>query len=198
LGTRLYHAVNVFVAHHAWLGRLMASIESWSVPLLAAATVSLWLLDRPGRRPRRKLAAATALASAAMALLANRAFAAIWHRDRPFLDHPSAHVWGSRPHDASFPSDHVSAVRDRAGGPARRSVRGALFLAAAVVIATSRVLVGVHYPADVGAGIVVGDAAALLVRTLARRPLALAARAVERLTEGVLAPIWRHVPERGR
>ena len=47
---RIYHALNSFVFHHAWLGRALAGVEQWAVPALAAATFGLWLLDRPGHR----------------------------------------------------------------------------------------------------------------------------------------------------
>jgi hypothetical protein len=190
LGTRLYQAVNVFVAHHAWLGRLMASIESWSVPLLAAAIVSLWLLDRPGRRPRSPRRRWRSWPTG----LSPRSGMAIARSSTIRPRTSGVAVPTTRRFRATTSAPFAIALAVMLVDP----FVGALILAAAVVIATSRVLVGVHYPADVGAGIVVGDAAALLVRTLARRPLALAARAVERLTEGVLGPIWRHVSERGR
>src|SRR5206468_12590213 len=112
---------------------------------------------------------ACALASAALALLINQLIATIWHRQRPFASHPSAHVWGARSHDPSFPSDHASAafaiafavfLFDR--------VAGAVFLAAAVVVGVGRVLIGAHYPADVLAGVLVGLACAVVVARLAR------------------------------
>jgi undecaprenyl-diphosphatase len=107
---RVYHAVNRFVFHHAWLGRALAGIEKWAVPVIAVATFALWLLARPGGSRKWKLASATALASAALGLLVNQVVAQFWHRARPFAAHRSAHVWGSRSHDPSFPSDHASAA----------------------------------------------------------------------------------------
>src|SRR6059036_3880099 len=132
---RVYHAVNRFVFHHAWLGRALADIEKWAVPVVAVATFALWLLARPGGSSKWKLASASALASAALALLVNQLIAKLWHRARPFETHPSAHVWGGRSHDPSFPSDHSSAafaiafailLFDRGAG--------LLFLAVAVLI----------------------------------------------------------------
>src|SRR5256884_1482632 len=170
---RIYHAINQFVYHHAWLGRELSALENWAVPVIAIATFALWLLARPGGSRKWKLASACALGSAALALLVNQLIGKVWHRQRPFASHPSAHVWGSRSHDPSFPSDHASAafgiafavfLFDRAAG--------ALFLAAAVAIAAGRVLVGVHYPADVVAGCLVGPAAGLVVVRLARPLLA--------------------------
>ena len=190
---RLYHAVNHLVLRHEWLADGWATFENWSVPLLAVATVALWAFARPGGERKWKLASTCALFSAGLALLINQAIATvIWHRQRPFAAHPSAHVWGARSHDPSFPSDHASAsfaigfavlMFDR--------VVGAVFLAAALAIGVGRVFVGEHYPLDVAAGCLVGLGAALLVVKLARPLIAWLVRLVERATDPVLAPLWR-------
>lgn len=189
---RLYHAVNQFVAAHAWLGHVFADVESVGVALLAAATFALWPLARPGGPRRWKLASGSALASAALALAANQAIARAWHRMRPYVAHPHAHLWTARSPDPSFPSDHASAafgiawavfVFDRAVG--------ALFLAAAAAIGAGRVIVGAHYPADVAAGFLVGLGSALVVVRLGRPLIERAARLVERLTDPLVAPLWR-------
>jgi undecaprenyl-diphosphatase len=123
------------------------------VPLIAVATFALWLFARPGADRKWKMASASALAGAAIALLVNQVIGQIWHRQRPFATHPLAHVWGARSHDPSFPSDHASAafaiafavfLFDR--------LVGSVFLAAAVLIGVGRVFIDTHYPADVLAG----------------------------------------------
>src|SRR6266536_6421724 len=132
---RLYHTINQFVLHHAWLGRDLSTLEDWAVPAVAAAPFALWLFARPGGNRKWKLASACALASTALALLINQVIGKIWHRQRPFATHPAAHVWGARSHDPSFPSDHASAafaiafavfLFDR--------LAGSIFLAAALFI----------------------------------------------------------------
>jgi undecaprenyl-diphosphatase len=189
---RIYHAINEFVFDHEWLGRGLSVLETWAVPLLAVATFALWLLSRPGGSRKWKLASSCALGSAGLALLINQLIAKAWHRPRPFADHPAAHVWGSRSHDPSFPSDHASAafaigfavfLFDR--------VVGAAFLAAAAVIGVGRVFVGAHYPADVAAGCLVGLAAALLVARLARPLIERLVRLVERVVDPLAAQVWR-------
>lgn len=190
---RVYHAINRFVEHHSWIGRILSDAEKVGTPAFAIAAICLWALSRPGNADRRwKLASASALAAAALALLVNQLIAAIWHRDRPFQTHPASHVWGSRSHDPSFPSDHTSAafaiaftvfLYDR--------LVGGLFLGAAVVIGFGRVVVGAHYLGDVLAGVLVGIAAALIVTRLARQVLAFLVRLVERITDPLLAPAWR-------
>ena len=190
---RLYHAINQFVVRHEWLGDGLATFENWAVPVLAVATVALWAFARPGGERKWKLACTCALFSAGLALLINQAIAKlIWDHKRPFAAHPSAHVWGARTHDATFPSDHASAsfaigfavvIFDRAVG--------ALFLAAAVAIGVGRVFIGEHYPLDVAAGCLVGLAAALVVVKLGRPLIGWLVRMVERVTDPALAPLWR-------
>jgi undecaprenyl-diphosphatase len=189
---RAYHSINVFVYQHAWLGRGLGVLETWAVPVIAIATFALWLLARPGGSRRWKLASACALASAALALLINQLIGKVWHRQRPFAAHPSAHVWGSRSHDPSFPSDHASAAFGIAFAVFLfdRAV-GSIFLAAAFVIGAGRVFIGAHYPADVLAGCLVGLGSALLVKRVARPLIAWLVRLVERATDPLLAPLWR-------
>jgi undecaprenyl-diphosphatase len=181
---RTYHAINRFVTRHDWLGHGFSVLETWSVPLIAAATVVLWLLARPGGSRKWKLASASALGSAALALLANRVIAAIWDRPRPYETHPAVHVWGSRSHDPSFPSDHSSAAFAIAFAVFffDRLV-GSIFLAAAVLVGAGRVIVGAHYPLDVLAGVLVGLGSALVVVRLARPVILALVRLVERLTD---------------
>jgi undecaprenyl-diphosphatase len=193
---RIYHAINQFVLQHAWLGRGLTVVETWAVPAIAVSTFALWLFARPGADRKWKLASASALAGAAIALLVNQAIGQIWHRQRPFATHPSAHVWGSRSHDPSFPSDHASAafaiafsvfLFDR--------LVGSVFLAAAVLIGVGRVFIGAHYPADVLAGALVGFAVALVIVKFRRYALLGLVRIAERVTDPLLAPLW---PGNGR
>ena len=189
---RLYHAINEFVADHDWIGQAFNDFENWAVPLFAVATFALWLLARPYGDAKWKLASAAALASAALALLINQVIGKIWHRDRPFQAHPSVHVWGSRSQDPSFPSDHASAAFAIAFAVLFFDrLAGSLLLAAAVLLAVGRVVIGAHYPADIAAGCVVGLGAALIVVHLGRPYVASLARLVSRLTDPLLAPAWR-------
>ena len=189
---RLYHAINQFVASHDWLGRILGVIETWAVPIFALATMALWLLARPGGPRKWKLASASALASAGVALLIAQVIAKTWPRERPFVAHPDAHVWGSRSHDPSFPSDHASAAFAIAFTILLFDLTaGSIFLAAAAVIAIGRVFVGAHYPADVLAGALVALAASLLVVRLGQPVILALVRLVERVTDPLVAPFWR-------
>lgn len=191
---RIYHAINEFVARHDWLGRLFAHIESVGTVLIALAAVLLWLLARPGSGPKWKLAATTASISAILAFLAHTVIAAIWNRTRPCIVHPAAHTWIACKHDGSFPSDHASAAFAIAFAVFFFSRRaGGLFLLAAALIAVGRVIVGVHYPGDVLAGLLVGFIVAVVVTRFARPLLEPLVRVVERATDPLVAPVWRRI-----
>jgi undecaprenyl-diphosphatase len=191
LDWRLYHAVNLFVALHSWLGRAASDFEVAAVPVLAVATVGLWLFARPGGERRWKLAAASALASAALALLVNGLVADIWYRPRPFASHHILSVYG-RSHDASFPSDHASAAFGIAFAVLLFDrLVGSLFLTAAILIGAGRVITGAHYPGDVVAGVLIGLGSALVVVRLGQPLLGVLVRLVERITDPLLAPLWQ-------
>src|SRR5205823_6367188 len=161
---RAYHAINRFVVHHSWLGRLFHGIESYGTIAIGVAAFALWLLARPGGERKWKLVAGSALASAALALVVNKLISSSWHRDRPFQTHHVDHVWGPRKTDASFPSDHASAAFGIAiAVHLLDPVVGAAFCVLAVLIALGRVVIGEHYPGDVLAGAAIVTVSALVV-----------------------------------
>jgi undecaprenyl-diphosphatase len=189
---RLYHAINRFAADHTWVGRAFQSIETYGTILIGVAVVLLWFAARPGGDRRWKLASSSALAAAALGLLVNRVVTALYHRDRPFISHPSARVFGPHKTDPSFPSDHTTAAFAIAVAVLLfDSVVGAVFLALAVLIGIGRVIVGEHYPGDVLGGVLIGTAAAFAVVRLGRPLIAALVRLFERLTDPVVGRIWR-------
>jgi undecaprenyl-diphosphatase len=192
LDWRFYKAIYEVSLHHHAIGNTFSDIEKVSIPFMVVVTVGLWLLARPGGSTKWKLAAVSGLGSAALALGIDRLISSeIWDRKRPYLAHRIIHPWISS-HDASFPSDHASATFAIAFAVlAFDAVAGGIFLFCAVVISVGRLFIGAHYPGDVGAGFLVGLAAALVIARLARPAVAFLVRHVQRLTDPVLAPIWR-------
>jgi len=192
LDWRLYKAIYEVSLHHHAIGTAFSDIEKVSIPFMVVVTVGLWLLARPGGSEKWKLAAVSGLGSAALALGINRLISSeIWDRKRPYLTHHIAHPWINS-HDPSFPSDHASAAFAIAFAVlAFDAVAGGIFLFFALVISVGRLFIGAHYPGDIGGGFLVGLAAALAIVWLARPAVALLVRHVQRLTDPVLAPIWR-------
>lgn len=189
---RVYHAINVFVSHHAWLGSTFRFIETYGTYGIGIAAVCLWLLARPGGDRKWKIAAGSALGAAALGLVINRIISSLWHRDRPFQTHHVAHIWGARKTDASFPSDHASASFAIAVAVLLIDpFAGALFVMLAVLITAGRVIVGEHYPGDVLAGALIGTICGVVVVRAARPVIAFLVRIVERVTDPVLGAIER-------
>jgi undecaprenyl-diphosphatase len=188
---RLYHAIYSLSLHHHWLGTIFSDVESASIPFMVVVTAALWLLARPGGGRKWKLAAGSGFAAAAVAIAVNQVIHSIWDRARPYETHVIAHPW-SKSTDASFPSDHASASFAIAlAVVAFDPLAGALLAAAAVLIAVGRLFIGAHYPGDIGASVLVGAAAALVVVKLGGPVILFVVRLVERVTDPVLARVWR-------
>jgi len=189
---RVYHSINDFVWRNHWLGSLFKAIETYGTILIAVVAIALWFCARPGGERKWKLAAGSALGAAALGLVINRIIASIYHRDRPFITHPSAHVFGAHKTDASFPSDHTTAAIGIAVAVLLIDAGvGLAFLALAVLIAVGRVIVGEHYPGDVLGSTLIGIAVAFAVVRFGRPVIAFLVRLVERVTDPLLAPLWR-------
>lgn len=191
---RLLEFLNGPMGSHDGLEDTVSAFISASVPLFVAATLVLWLLARPGGSLRWKSACISALSSAGLGLLANQAIAHFWARPRPFTTHPATTVLAARTPDPSFPSDHATAAFAIAFAVVAFSVPvGAAFLSGATLVALSRVAGGLHYPSDVGASLLVGLAAALLVVTFAREPLERLAAGASRVTDPPVAALTRRI-----
>ena len=189
---RVEKAIYDFSLHHHWWGTLFSDIEKASIPFMVVVTVGLWLLARPGADRKWKLAAASGLGAAALALAVNKVISgAIWHRDRPYETHHFTDPWSHKT-DASFPSDHSSASFAIAFAVlAFDPLAGAIFLVFAVVIAFGRLAIGAHYPGDVLAGLAIGAVSALVVARLLRPAVDWIVVRVGRITDPLLRPLWR-------
>ena len=119
----------------------------------------------------------------------------LWDRPRPFTTHAAlTHVLSARTTDPSFPSDHAAAAFAIAFAVFAFSRRGgALFLAAATLIALLRIALGMHYPSDVVAGMLVGLGAAALVTHAGQMSIGRLVALVSRVSDPLLRPVWDRV-----
>jgi len=91
-------------------------------------------------------------------------------RPRPFLTIPELTALVRRPTSWSFPSGHACASFACAFALTwRYKGRGAWFYILAVLIAVSRLHVGVHYPSDILAGALIGTAGSILICIVLRK-----------------------------
>lgn len=116
--------------------------------------------------------ATLAIALLVTTIVADYILKPIVHRTRPFNAIAAVAVIGGRPHDASFPSGHAAnsfaaALVMSVMVPRLR----VLWWTLAAAIAFSRVYVGVHYPADIVGGAVIGTICSAAVVAARRRLL---------------------------
>lgn len=166
------HDLNSWASRHDGLEDMFSAYGTVSEPLFAVATAVLFLVTWGSARPLARRAAIGALAAAGLALAAGQAISRLADRPRPFVAHPGLiHLFAPHAADAGFPSDHATAAFAIAVALLLRNrLWGWIAIAAATVLAFERVLVGVHYPADVLAGALLGGlAAAALWHPAARR-----------------------------
>ncbi|HEX5247953.1 MAG TPA: phosphatase PAP2 family protein [Gaiellaceae bacterium] len=188
---RIYKAIYDVSLHHHWVGSLFHGIEQASIPFMVVATGALWFLSRPGGDRRWKLASGNGFAAAAVAYVINFVIHSAWDRPRPYEAHAIRHPWSSST-DASFPSDHASVSLAIAFAVlAVDATAGAVLLAAAILIAVGRVLIGAHYPGDVLASLGVALVAAFVVVRFARPVVDRVVRLVERISDPLVRPLWR-------
>ena len=184
--------MNTAVATRDWLEDPVTTFATLAVPLYAVATVALWFVSRPPGASRWRLASVTALVAAALALIANQAIAHVWDRPRPFTTHVDAtHLLSAPSPDPSFPSDHAAAAFAIAFCVLAFSRwAGIGFLSAATLIGLSRIALGMHYPTDVLAGLLVGWAAAMVVVRFGRAPIERVTALAGRLSDPIVGPVW--------
>jgi undecaprenyl-diphosphatase len=192
------HTINAGVATRDWLEDPVTQLGGLAVTLYAVVTIGLWFLARPYGDLKWKLACASALVAAAVAMLGNQAISRIWDRPRPYETHPARdHLLSAPSPDPSFPSDHAAAAFAIGFAVLAFSRRGGLmFLAAATLIGLSRVALGMHYPSDVLAGAVVGWVAAMLVTRLGRPWIWELVAPLSRLSDALLRRLWDRLPPR--
>src|SRR5436189_5764154 len=161
---------NAFAAHHDGWEDAARAYAHLSEPLFLAGVVALALAGLVLKRDRLLIASALAVAASGVGLAIAAALARIVDRPRPFVAHPQIHAFLAHAPDPGFPSDHATAAFAIAAVLLVRFGGRALpVLLAAVALAASRVLIGLHYPADVLAGALIGTAAAPAVCALVVR-----------------------------
>jgi undecaprenyl-diphosphatase len=157
---------NRFAAHHDGWEDVARSYAGASEPLFVAGVVALIGFGLVARRRRLLEAGVLALTAAGAALVIGALVSHLVDRSRPFVAHHQIHAFLTHAADPGFPSDHATAAFAiasvlvlRLGWP------GVPVLVAALAIACSRVLLGLHYPGDVLAGALIGTLCAVALCT---------------------------------
>jgi len=189
----LFSTLNAEAGLDGWqlLGALFAA--EWLIFVVPLTLVLLWT---GGSGPRREIAL-RAFIAAVCALTLNSLIGQAWYSPRPFVAE-IGHTFLLHAPDSSFPSDHATSIFSVAlvllfSGMAQVRRIGLVLLPLALVVAWSRVYLGVHWPKDMFGALVVSAGMALLVSTgTGRTACAALLPRLEHLYRRVLAlPIGR-------
>jgi membrane-associated phospholipid phosphatase len=185
--THDFRVVNDFARDTSWLHGFMEFMAKDGIALLALALLVGWWLGRRAGSPRRVALAVWAAVAALVGVALVQPIAAAAAEKRPFVAMPHVLKLISHAADNGFPSDHATAAGAVAAGLFFVSWRlGAVAAVLALLVAFSRVYVGVHYPQDVAAGLALGAVVAVVgAVTVGRLFIAVA----DRLTTTPLRPL---------
>ncbi|MEV0090837.1 phosphatase PAP2 family protein [Streptomyces sp. NPDC050738] len=176
------------LAQHAphWLDHLITYWSDYGLGLFAVLALATWWRARHDSAERMAAALAVPVI-VVIAYLANDVVKSLFQEQRPCRTLHAVTLDSCPPlGDWSFPSNHAAIAAAAAVALAFAWRRLAAFaMCAALLMAASRVWVGVHYPHDVAVGLLTGALVAWPLATAARR----AAPAVERLRDTRLKPL---------
>lgn len=187
----VFHALNGALRGNDGGQDAAVAFNATAIFVLVVAAGLLWFIARPGGSLKPKIAAASAAATAVIALLGNVVLAQLWYHPRPFVSHPHQTVLlVHHAADNSFPSEHASvafAIAFAVLAVYRRL--GLALLVVAAAIAIDRVFVGVHYPVDVAASLLVALAAALLVTVAGRGVIRWAVEKLSKVSDPLVGAV---------
>ncbi len=155
--------VNALAGMFHPLDQAVIAITTMGVPLIIVAVALQWW-SRNDRRRERHIAIAGGL-SFVLGLLLNQVVLLFIDRLRPY-NAGLTHLLVAPSTDASFPSDHATAVFSIVFAYLLHGKRtkALLFAIAGSLVALSRVYVGTHYLGDLLGGVLTGFLAAAMVR----------------------------------
>lgn len=159
----LLFMINGLSGHSVWVDKVIMMLSEYGPVVFGLYLIGLWFkgssIDEVTENRKRAL---YAFFAALLALGMNQVISHAWYRNRPYLDQPiNRLLQGAQ--DASFPSDHAAGAFSIAGSLFSRTVGSTALMVFAVLVALSRVYVGLHYPSDILGGMVIGLASSWLI-----------------------------------
>ncbi|GMA97260.1 hypothetical protein PIPA1_00600 [Pelosinus sp. IPA-1] len=172
----LLFMINGLSGHSVWVDKVIMILSEYGPVVFSLYLISLWFSgNSTDELTENRKRALYAFFAAMLAMGMNQLISHIWYRNRPYLDQPvNRLLQGAQ--DASFPSDHAAGAFSIAGSLFGRTAGSNLLMAFAILVALSRVYVGLHYPSDILGGMTTGLVSSWLIernKGLLDKPLTL-------------------------
>lgn len=153
----IYLTINRFAVHTKYLNNFAKLYADYGIVIYALVILIAWFLARKSNNLRSEAILIFTVVATLISLGIGQIISHIVARQRPYVFHQHAQVLISRSSDFTFPSDHATGVAALATG--LYFLNKKLGIAAwllAVLMAFTRIYVGVHYPSDVLGGLILG------------------------------------------
>ncbi|MGD8189591.1 undecaprenyl-diphosphatase [Brevibacillus ginsengisoli] len=164
----LFQMINHLSGHSVFLDHFMIMYTKYGPLLFGVILLCLWFA-RSNNQMKNRQTVLLSVAATGVALGINQIISMMYFRPRPFTSHV-VNLLIDKSIDPSFPSDHSAGAFALALSISlanRKLGYGMVILA--LLLAISRVYVGVHYPFDVIGGAFTGLMGTLLVKWLKPR-----------------------------
>lgn len=153
---RAFKLLNSLAGRSQWGDSALVFSAEFVIFLLVAGLALFVLLEKKNRK--REIAVVLALCAGAFGrVVLDSIVRILYFRPRPFLVAAVNQLVYHNPAEASFPSGHATFMFAMAFAVFFNNKKwGAVYLILALISSLSRVAVGVHYPLDIAAGILMG------------------------------------------
>jgi undecaprenyl-diphosphatase len=192
---QLLATINDFARSTPWLHLPVLLLSTYATVVYVVLWVGMWWVARQQAGPRAMAAALWAPIGVVAASLVAQPVSHLVDERRPCRELSNIEAIGKCGKGASFPSDHAVAAGAVAVGLllVSRRLLAWIGVLAALLIAFSRLYLGVHYPHDVLAGLVLGAVVSLVGWLVLRVVLT---RIVAGLGRTRLRPLFSSAPAR--
>ncbi|RFU71212.1 undecaprenyl-diphosphatase [Peribacillus saganii] len=155
----MFRLINDLGKQHEYLNPVIVFLAEYMVYFLGVALLISWF----SRTNRNRLMVINAVLALIIAEIAGKIAGQFYSNYQPFAELENVNLLIEKSVGNSFPSDHAILFFSVCFSFwLFRKKEGCLLLLLAILVAFSRIYVGVHYPADVAAGALLGVLSALL------------------------------------